>query len=123
MPRTAVAEPKTPAEYQMPEVHVGDRVEVAAHPGAAWLAGLVMKVKTRAINVFSISEHRLAPRVDVWHETDPLVQDRPDVFSDPQANRGIFRLADSEVLQRKLLADVETLRTLVEKLVRDVGKR
>ena len=108
-------------EFDFPEIHVGDRVEVSNDPteGDKTL-GLIRKVKTRSADILAFYGGVPMLRLSCLHVNDPRCENRPDVFIDHAS--GVFRLAHSERLIQDVSARLSAIEALQEALVGNVSR-
>jgi len=94
--------------FQMPTLRINDRVEVSRD--ATWnhtIPGTVYAVKSRGADILAHVAGRSYMFRDSMYRGDPNIEKRPHLFTD--GNRGVFCLAQAELDQRELIAQMKAI--------------
>ena len=106
--------------FKMPVLHVMDRVLVSQNPTFADpVPGWIVKVKSNGADVVVVVHGRMLLFHDSMYYDDPRVEQRPQLFVD--GDRGVFRLAQSELDQRAIVKELADQRELIDQLAAQVA--
>jgi hypothetical protein len=107
-------------EFTFPEVQRGCAVEVSSEPSRSdETLGIVINAKNSTVDVLAFhSNGAVSMRRNCWHVDDPRCVSLAQVFQD--GDRGVFRLAASELRQREIMTRLDGLERVLESLVGDV---
>jgi len=97
---------KSNETFEMPALRINDRVEISRdttwnHP----IPGTVYEVKSRGADIVAQVGGRAHLFRDSMYRGDPNIEKKPHLFAD--GNRGVFCLAQSELDQRELIAQMK----------------
>ena len=102
-------------EYRMPVLHACDRVEFSKdttwqHP----VVGFIYQDRQRSADIAILRPGSVLIYHDCLYYDDPRVTERPELLD--EKDRGVFRLAQSELNQRAVEQELVAQRELLEKL-------
>ncbi len=107
-------------DFKKLNMYIGCMVEVSSDPTENSPAlGHVTHVGPGSVSIMCVSKSNITGRRACWHVDDPRCKASPEVFE--TGNRGVFRLAKSELRARATVARLEALEKAMEGMVGDIA--
>lgn len=93
-------------DFAMPQVHIACFVEASIGKSRGpYTLGIVMRAKTRSVDLLIFAENQMAVLYDCWHDDDPRIETSgPEVWEDN--TRGTWHLSQGEIERLKMISDL-----------------